>query len=160
MGRLGFTMDETTSLGVVGYAGPEQASNTSNLRSGVNLVFNKRFTDKFNSYVQLDYGHEDGVTLSGGDAEWYAAGLWLVYDFTERVGLAFRGDYLRDSHGVRIGTLDNTELWSATLTLNWKPIANLQVRPEIRYDRAGGQPDVFAGAEDRITLGLGVAYLF
>jgi hypothetical protein len=84
----------------------------------------------------------------------------VVFNVTDQFGLAVRGDYLKDIDGTRTGVGDNVELWSATLTLNLTPLPSLQVRPELRYDRAGGQPDVFAGAEERITLGCGVAYLF
>ena len=135
----------------------------------VNVVVNHKFTDKFNSYVQLDYGHEDNAFLSDAttqtaNADWYAAGLWLVYDFTDKVELAFRQDYLKDKDGVRTGSTFGLpagigpELYSSTLTLNYKPIANVQIRPEFRWDHS--DKEAFNGIKDQFTLGMGVAYLF
>lgn len=162
MGRLGISPDDKTVLGIVGYAGAEQADDTANLRSGVNVVFNRKLTDNLTMWLQGDYGHEENVPIAGAgrNSEWWAGGAWLLYQWNDRVGVAFRGDYLKDVDGTRTGVADDVELWSATLTLNLQPVANLQVRPELRYDRASGEPDVFAGAEERVTLGMGVAYLF
>jgi hypothetical protein len=169
MGRIGIALGSNDTIGVVGYGGPEQTTvslggspgaSTGNWREGVDVVLNHKFTDKFNSYVQLDYGHEDNAFLSDAltqtaNADWYAAGLWLVYDFTDKVELAFRQDYLKDKDGVRTGSTFGLpagigpELYSSTLTLNYKPIANVQIRPEVRWDHS-----------DQFTLGMGVAYLF
>ena len=184
MGRVGYALGSNDTIGVVGYGGPEQPNGTlagpvggppatggspGNWREGVNVVYNHKFTDKFNSYVQLDYGHEDNAFLSDAltqtaNADWYAAGLWLVYDFTDKVELAFRQDYLKDKDGVRTGSTFGLpagvgpELYSSTLTLNYKPVANVQIRPEFRWDHS--DKEAFNGIKDQFTLGMGVAYLF
>ena len=178
MGRVGYALGSNDTVGVVGYGGPEQTTATlggapgaspGNWRDGVNIVYNHKFTDKFNSYLQGDYGHEDNAFLSDGatqaNAEWYAAGLWLLYDFTDKVELAFRQDYLKDRNGSRTGATFGLpvgvtpELYSSTLTLNYKPIANLQVRPEVRWDHSD-KGNTFNGLRDQFTLGVGVAYLY
>lgn len=178
MGRIGWTIDDKENLGLLGYGGPEQSGDNHDWREGVELVFNRKFNDKLNSWVQLDYGHEHDAALADGsatataNADWYAGGLWLTYDFTDKVELAFRGDYLRDKDGVRTPntaggpittpvtfTVAPKELYSATLTLNVKPVANLQIRPELRYDRASADT-AFNGRKDQVTAGIGVAYLY
>ena len=180
MARVGVTFDANTSLSLLGYGGCEQPGDNHDYRTGAEVVFNrnKLFTDKLNAWVQLDYGHEDNAPLADGsgittkNGEWYAAGLWLTYDLTDKVGLAFRSDYLRDKDGVRTpssGTVPVTgpvtftlapkELISETLTLNLKPFTSLQVRPEIRYDRASANT-AFNGKQDQVTAEVGVAYLF
>ncbi len=175
MGRVGYAVDSNTTVAVLGYGGPEQtvppagAGATGNWRDGVEAVVNHKFTDKFNSYVQVDYGHEENAFLSDGttqsDAEWYAAGAWLLYDFTDKVELAFRQDFLRDRKGSRTGATfglpvgDTPELYSSTLTLNLKPVDNFQVRPEVRWDHSD-KAGTYNGIRDQFTLGVGVAYLF
>jgi hypothetical protein len=178
MGRIGYALGSNDTIGVVGYGGPEQTTGSlggapgaspGNWRDGVDVVYNHKFTDKFNSYLQGDYGHEDHAFLSDGatqaNSEWYAAGLWLLYDFTDKVELAFRQDYLKDRNGSRTGATFGLpvgitpELYSSTLTLNYKPVANLQVRPEVRWDHSD-KPGTFNGVRDQFTLGCGVAYLF
>jgi hypothetical protein len=179
MGRLGYAVDSNTTVAVLGYGGPEQTttslggtSTTANWREGAELVATHKFTDKLNSDLQLDYGRERNAFLSDGtqaNAEWYAAGVWLTYDFTDKVELAFRQDFLRDRNGTRwaafTGTTDalaagvSPELYSSTLTLNYKPIDNVQIRPEVRWDHSD-KPGTYNANRDQFTLGMGVAYLF
>jgi hypothetical protein len=185
MGRIGYAIDSNTTVAVLGYGGPEQttvslggASTTANWREGAELVATRKFTDKLNSNLQLDYGREANAFLSDGvtqaNAEWYAAGLWLTYDFTDKIELAFRQDYLKDRNGSRWaagtgGAVANggsdslapgvtPELYSSTITLNYKPIDNVQIRPEVRWDHS--DKDAFNACRDQFTLGMGVAYLF
>jgi hypothetical protein len=188
MGRIGYTPDDKTTLSLLGYGGPEQAADNHDWRTGTDIVFNrnKLFTDKLNVWVQLDYGHEDNAPQADlstttptifPNSDWYGAGGWLTYDFTDKVELALRSDYVKDKHGVRtpfvdgLGGTDNTittpatftvapkELYGETLTLNVKPVSNLQIRPEVRYDRAAAGT-AFNGKKDQITTGIGVAYLY
>jgi hypothetical protein len=180
MGRIVFTPDADTTLAFLGDGGCEEPADNRDWRTGADIVLNrnKLFTDKLNAWVQLDYGHEDNAPLADGsgtttaNADWYAAGLWLTYDFTDKVELAFRTDYLSDKDGVRTpssGTVPVTgpvtfteapkELISETLTLNLKPVSNLQVRPEIRYDHSSAS-QAFNGKQDQVTGSIGLAYLF
>jgi len=165
MGRIGLTLGSNDTVGLIGYGGPEQTTvslggtgSTGNWRDGAEVLLNHKFTDQFNSYLQLDYGHEENV---GGFAnpEWYAAGLWLVYDFTDKIELAFRQDYLKDREGTRTGLVGtNPELYSTTVTLNLKPVDNFQFRPEFRWDHS--DKDFYNANRDQFTLGVGVAYLY
>jgi hypothetical protein len=56
----------------------------------------------------------------------------------------------------------NTELTSLTGTVNFTPITNLQIRPEIRYDHASEYifADGAGAKKDQFTIGVGVAYLY
>jgi len=189
MGRLGIAPDANTDIGLIGFGGVEQAGDNGNWRDGAEIVVNrnKLFTDKLNAWLQLDYGHEENAPqadLSGAtpavepNADWYAAGIWTTYDFTDKVELAIRVDYLKDQKGVRTpfttdGNAANPapvttagefseapkQLMSLTGTLNYKPFGNLQVRPELRYDRAEDKY-AFDNKRDQITAAVSVAYLF
>lgn len=170
MGRIGYALGSNDTIGVIGYGGPEQTTvaggtgSTGNWRDGIDIVYNHKFSDKFNSYLQLDYGNEQKV-VDLGTSEWYAAGLWLLYDFTDKIELAFRQDYLKDTDGTRTGASFgfapgvSPELYSSTLTLNLKPVSNFQVRPEVRWDYSD-KPGTYNGVRDQFTLGVGVAYLY
>jgi hypothetical protein len=188
MGRVTWTPDDKTSLSMLGYGGPEQSHDNHDWRTGADIVFNrnKLFTDKLNVWLQLDYGHEDNAPQADlstttptifPNSDWYGAGGWVTYDITDKVQLALRTDYVKDKNGVRtpfvdgLGGTGNTitspgtftiapkELYGETVTLNIKPIANLQIRPEFRYDRAAADT-AFNGKKDQITIGVGVAYLY
>ena len=61
----------------------------SNWRKGAELVLTQKIGSKFTVYAQGDFGSEDFPTAVGAKtvaADWYAGGLWGVYQFTDKVG--------------------------------------------------------------------------
>jgi hypothetical protein len=107
------------------------------------------------------------------DAHFWSIGGWLSYDFTPKVGLALRAEYLDDKDGFGIKGIalggragsailspDATgDITSVALTLNWKPVPNVKVQPEIRFDHTSYK-NGFDGVEDRFLIGTGISYLF
>jgi len=172
MGRVGLYPDALTSLGIVGYWGPEEASNNSANRYGVNAVLWRKLGGKVNVWLQGDYGQEQANAALPDptqDAKWWALGGWVTYDFSSAVGLALRGDYVSDENGARtslspVGSPSafpfNTgqKFGSGTATLNIKAWPSAVVRPEVRYDRS--TLAAFNGKKDQITVALAVAYLY
>jgi hypothetical protein len=174
MGRIGYAFDSNTTFSVLGYGGPEQTAgslggtgSTGNWRDGGEFIATHKFTDKLAMDFQGDYGHEEKVVDTGG-SDWYAAGAWLIYDFTDKIELAVREDYLKDKDGARTSGVDGLpafavgsgpELYSSTATLNLKPVDNFQFRPEVRWDHSD-KPGTYNGVRDQFTLGVGVAYLY
>ena len=51
------------------------------------------------------------------------------------------------------------DLSSLTLTFNYKPVPNIKIQPEIRWDRTSYKNGL-DGDESRFTVGAGVSYLF
>jgi hypothetical protein len=178
-GRVGLTFNANQNAGIVGYVGPEEANDNTSWRRGVDVVYNGKFGDKFTLWVQGDYGYENNVPNSSGTflprADWGGLGAWGTYDFTDKVELALRADWVKDKYGVRTpvssaapgGNVTTAasfssvpkELYSLTATLNYKPVTNLQIRPELRLDAADSST-AFNGKKDQVTAALGVAYLF
>lgn len=182
-GRLGLTFNANQNAGIVLYGGPEETGDNTSWRRGVDVVYNGKLTDKFTLWVQGDYGYENGVPNNAAvvlpHAYWLGLGAWGTYDFTDKVELALRADYLKDKDGVRTPVTSNApptgqtpdvtapasftatpkELYSLTATLNYKPVTNLQIRPELRFDAADSS-QAFNGKKDQVTAALGVAYLF
>ena len=170
MGRVGLYPDTLTSIGLVGYWGPEEAGNDTANRYGVNGVIWRKLGAKVNVWLQGDYGREQAnaaLPVATQDAQWWAAGAWVTYDFSSSLGLALRGDYMNDENGARTnGVLGfpafpanaGQKLGSGTATLNIRAWPNAVVRPEVRYDRS--TLAAFAGKKDQVTLALGVAYLY
>lgn len=184
MGRIGFTLTEKFNFAVLGYGGPEETDNSGAWRKGAELLLNYKFTPKLQMWLQGDYGREDAseqlaaltgnASLLNDDADWYAVGGWLQYDFTDKVGVALRADYFADKDGARTSgspvfapypANDGQDLTSLTATLNYRPIKNLQIRPEVRWDHSdltGGayRYDSTSNRKNQVTSMLGVAYLF
>lgn len=170
MARIGYALGSNTTLAFLGYGGPEQTAgvgSSGNWREGGEVIVTQKITDKFSGDLQLDYGSEDKV-VDTGNSDWVAAGMWLIYDFTDKIELVFRQDYLRDKDGARTDGVQGLptfapgagpELYSSTLTLNLKPMNNFQFRPEVRWDHSD-KPGTYNGIRDQFTIGAGVAYLF
>jgi hypothetical protein len=158
MARIGIYPDAQTSIGVLGFWGPEQGGNAGDRRSGVEvLVFRK--LGKTSLWVQGDFGTEEGI-----DAQWSALGAWLAQDLSGTLNVALRADYLHDGDGARtsgaLGFPTNAghDLYSLTATLNVRAWPNALVRPELRYDHSSLAS--FDGEQSQVSLGLSIAYLF
>ena len=168
MGRVGISPDALTSVGIVGFWGPEEADNNTANRYGVEgLIWRK--LGKAAVWVQGDYGKEQAnpaLPDSTQDATWWALGGWATYDFSSAFGLALRADYVNDENGARssfnglVGFPANTgqKFGSGTATLNIRAWPNAVVRPEVRYDRS--TLTAFDSRKDQLTVALAVAYLF
>ncbi len=168
MGRLGVYPDARTSIGIVGFWGPEEAGNNTANRYGVEGLLWRKL-GKAAVWVQGDYGTEQANAALPDptqDAKWWALGGWVTYDFTSSLGLALRADYVNDENGARstfnglVGYPANAgqRFGSGTATLNIRAWPSAVVRPEVRYDRS--TLAAFAGKKDQVTLALGVAYLY
>src|SRR5438876_1378015 len=166
MGRLGIYPDAATSLGIVGFWGPEEPNNNTANRYGVEGLLWRKL-GKASVWVQGDYGKEQANAALPNptqDAEWVPLGGWVTYDFSTSLGLALRGDYVNDQDGARtngvFGFPANTgqKFGSGTATLNIRAWPDAVVRPELRYDRS--TLAAFAGKKDQVTFALAVAYLY
>lgn len=167
MGRVGIYPDGKTSVGIVGYLGPEQAVDSTADRYGVNLVVNRKIGSKASLWLQGDYGKEEANAALPNptrDAQWWAVGGWLTYDFTPKIGVALRADYFDDQDGARtsgvFGFPSNTgqKVGSGTVTLNVRSWPNVLVRPELRYDRS--DLAAFGSKKDQVSFALSAAYLY
>ena len=166
MGRVGIYPDAATSLGIVGFWGPEEAGINGANRYGIEGLLSRKL-GKATVWVQGDYGKEQANAALPDptqDAQWWASGGWVTYDFSTSLGLALRGDYVNDQDGARtngvFGFPANTgqKFGSGTATLNIRAWPDAVVRPELRYDRS--TLAAFAGKKDQVTFALAVAYLY
>jgi len=170
MGRVGIYPNALTSLGIVGYWGPEQPGNNTANRYGVEGLLWRKLGQAA-VWIQGDYGREQANAALPDptqDAKWWSLGGWVTYDFGSSLGLALRGDYVNDENGARTSLSPigpsafpfNTgqKFGSGTATLNIRAWPNAVVRPEVRYDRS--TLAAFDGKKDQVTLALGVSYLY
>ena len=128
---------------------------------------------------QLGTGFEGDYFYLSDDAKdfgnLWSVGGWIWYNFTSQVGLAFRADYVNapNGEGIKAGTPLSPppigggivssdyagSIGSVTLTLNYMPVPNLKIQPEIRYDYttySGG----FTGKDSQLIIGCGASYLY
>jgi len=168
MGRLGITPSDPVALAFFGYYGPEQAGNTTNKRYGGEFVGTFKPHANTTVYLQYDIGVEQGIAPAGGDAHWWGAGVWGVFDLNGKLQLALRGDYMDDQDGVRSsGVLGfpiapDRKIGSATMTFNIKAWPHALVRPEIRYEHSNHDDfgDPGSTSSSQLTGGLALSYQF
>ena len=169
MGRVGVTPSDRAALALLGYYGPEQPGNASNHRYGGEFVGTFKPASATTLYAQFDAGGEQGIGAGGGDAKWWGAGLWGVFELDGTLALALRGDYMNDRDGVRTsGVLGfpaapgGRKVGSGTVTLNVKSWPRALVRPEIRVEHSNrgdfGNPGGLSSTQ--VTFGLALSYLF
>ncbi len=164
MGRLGLAPDSATTIALLGYVGPEQAGSTTNLRSGAQALLSRKFGGSVTTWLQLDYGQEDGAAAGGTTAKWYGVGFWTAADLSPHVGLGIRADLVNDRDGARLsGGLGypvngGQTVSSLTATLNLKSWQHALVRPELRYDHS--TLPVYDGQHSQLSIALGVSHIF
>ena len=157
--RLGFNFG-VFSLGIAGIFGPEQDNRDGNWRELIDIVAILTPVERLTLVANLDFAWEQDVHFADfdgpditKDVNWWGVAGYVVYDFTETVRLAIRGEFFRDDDGVRaapatvLGVGQAIDLWEITPTLElrpfakYKPLDNLVVRVEYRHDDA--DEDVF-----------------
>jgi hypothetical protein len=106
------------------------------------FVITHKITERWNYVFQLDYA--DNYNLPGNDTEWYGVNQYLFYKVSDCWGFGGRFEWFKDKAGVRVVQGNAGEYYELATGINWKPHANVMVRPEVRYDWYNGGID--AGA--------------
>jgi hypothetical protein len=168
-GSLNFKPTSKLWFNIVGWYDDQPGGATT---SGAETIGGYQVTEKFGTGYELDFFHFGPPTGSTASTDLWSVGGWAWYNFTSKVGVAFRADYVSQDHGVlgpavRPGagltptgsTLDGGNLGSLTATLNLTPMPNIKIQPEIRYNYTsydgGLNGDVAA-----LIIGCGATYLF
>jgi putative OmpL-like beta-barrel porin-2 len=123
--------------------GPEQADNNKNLRYVLDWVVMYTGIDKLTLGLNVDYGHEEKEafltsldTRSNTDASWYGFAGYVAYDWTDWFRTSLRQEYFKDANGARTGFGNTLNLFSTTLTAQFKIWKGLVARVEYRHDQA------------------------
>lgn len=169
MGALGIKPSKNSWISLIGFGGDE---NSAFSVLGGSILAGATFGEHVTTGFEFDYFKFDN---NGGvpDADLWSVGGWFGYDFTPKVGVAVRAEYLNDgdggglkgiSLGGRAGSAlasgdTDGNITSIALTLNFKPVPNVKIQPEIRFDNTSYN-GAFDGQENRFMVGMGVTYLF
>jgi len=116
------------------------------------IVITHKVRNNLTYVFQTDYGAND---QGNNTDEWYGVNQYLFYDINCCWAAGARLEWFRDDGGVRVarGGGASDDYYEATLGLNWKPRANINVRPEIRYDWSRGTGTPYAVNEDSLLSG-------
>ena len=155
-------VDALNFLGGVNWTGPDDnlsiafALSASEDGPGINttiysIVGTLKLTENLTYVLQHDLGVTDGPV----DAEWYGLNQYLLYDINRTWGAGMRFEWFRDDDGARTPAAVAGDYYELTAGLNWKPHANIRVRPEVRWDwfEGPGFPYDAGGRDNQFLLG-------
>ena len=163
-------------VNLLGFGGNGQPVSRS--VKGGSVLAGADITEQFHTGFEFDYFDWDVVGTTS--KKMWSVGGWAWYDFTPKIGLALRAEYLDDQDGYGLNGVGfpgrpgsgigsvfaggaspdaNGKVESVAITLNWRPAPHIKIQPEVRYDHTtytGG----FDGYKNRVVLGVGASYLF
>lgn len=168
MAALGIKPCKNAWLSLIGFGGPE--SHTMAVYGG-SVLAGATLSDNITTGLEFDYFKFDNHGTE--DADLWSIGGWLGYDFSPKVGVALRAEYLNDQDGgglkgIALGGRAGSALASAdpdgeitsiALTLNYKPVPSVKIQPEVRFDNTSYK-GAFDGQNNRFLVGMGATYLF
>ena len=128
------------------------------------IVMDLQMTDRLEWVVQGDLHHRDGRqnnVVAGGVSQ------YMFYKINECYSFGGRFEWLYDQNGAFVQPgLAAGSYYNLTGGVNWKPHANLIVRPEVRYDwfagtyRPGGLPFDNNTKDEQLSVGFDVILLY
>ena len=132
----------------------DDAASTNALERGQiqNVIFTTALSDKLTNIIQLDYLDtkdelNNRVRLSHG------INTYFIYRISDCVALGSRSEYYNWSTGGGPNApVDGSELFNQTVGINYKPHANVTLRPEVRWINDIDQRGVNEGAAKNKTI--------
>jgi hypothetical protein len=168
-GSLNFKPTKDLWVNLIGWYESAAGGSGSDV-SGFSTIGGYQITSALGTGWEADYFNFSSD--AGAATDLWSVGGWIWYDFTPKVDLALRADYVdncegflgpavRPGAGLPFSPDSGGHLGSVTLTLNLKPADNIKIQPEIRYDYTSYSNGLEVGGQkDRIIVGCGVTYLF
>ena len=163
MGRVSWaSCDEKTKLRFAVTAGPQDDPGNED-QFVYSLIWEQTFTKKLRYALQHNYGYtNDSLLNNGEDAQFASLVNYVIYQMNPCWSAGLRLEWFRDDDGTRVagvGSLPQPRYgWASppgfegdfgalSLGLNWRPHANIVVRPEARWDW-------YNGGDNRRVVGL------
>ncbi len=128
------------------------------------FVITHQITSRWSYVFQLDYA--DNYNLPDGDHLWYGINQYLFYKVSDCWGFGGRFEWFRDDDGVRVVQGNAGNYYEMATGINWRPHANVMVRPELRYDwyqgtvAGGNNPFNNGNATSQLSGGCDVIFTF
>jgi Putative beta-barrel porin-2, OmpL-like. bbp2 len=159
----------TGYVNIPSVAGGDNNGYHANDRTLFTTVLTHKWTDKFTQVIETDQGMEQNIPglVNGGQtgasksAQWQSFGNWFLWSFHPKITGVWRSEVFWDQQGVRTGTFKGDRYYEMTLGAIYKPIPNLWIRPEARYDWAQyGNPYSNGTRDSQLTLAFDVIFLY
>lgn len=181
-GGVGFNyLDGALTILASTSIGPETPGNDTDDRYLNDIAVIWKVTDKLTSMTDINYAHDSG----GAQSDAYGIAQYLTYQINDKLAIGVRGEIFRDDDGFYVAQFAEnddfndiqrgdfshldprtvgggpTTYTEFTVGLNYTPIENLTIRPELRYDYAlDNQPYDDSSDNAQFTAALAVTYKF
>ena len=132
------TFTYITTVGDFGWRGADGYSHS--------MVLDLNVCCKVNYVIQSDYVHTDQF-----DEDTIGVNQYLFYTYNDCLSYGFRFEWFKDDFQ---GSSTIEDIYAATFGINYKPHANMVLRPEVRHnwDLEGfHDEDIFVFGMDMIT---------
>ena len=160
---------DRTSLAYAVHIGDEDILG-DDTRSTYSLVLTHHLSDQMRYIFQHDFGYqENGAPISLDTAKWYGINQYLIVDLCDTLSVGNRFEWFRDHNNARVlgAPAEGGNYFNYTFGLNWRPMPNMVVRPELRWDWSDVTPpfglngvyDDFSD-KNQFTLGMDVILSF
>ncbi len=178
--------DDRASLALAVSTGPYDDDGDLN-RTMYSVVYSNRITDRLTYVFQHDWGldNDGGPTyvsrdqqVVASDAKWFGINQYVTLQINPCLAVGVRAEWFRDEDGTRVGGIGYPNGWdlgpgwagdfyALTLGLNWKPMSNVVLRPECRWDWYDGDttptgelPYDSGEADDQFTMAVDAIVTF
>ena len=158
---LGIKPCKEAWLSLVGFTGRENGG--ISVFQGGELLGGAKIGENWTLGTELDYFT---FKIGGKTSPVWSTGGWAAYAINPKVAAAVRAEFLSDRDGVDasadpLGFALNggQDIASVALTLNYKPVPQIKIQPEVRYDHTSLAAG-FGTKDNRFLLGVGISYLF
>jgi hypothetical protein len=158
--ELGTTINpaKQLTLTISGYFGPEQAT-PPGVQTGTGLQGNRNLIDAVANWIvtnSLSFGGEllyaEQEDTANGTAKWSGFALYGTYMLNSQWRTVLRAEMFDDKQGFHFATPQGTKYSEATLTLAYLPTSSVELRTEVRADRANNS--VFVDSDGSASKSL------
>ncbi len=131
------------------------------------FIFTYKLTEKWTYIFEHDLGSNSNVNpRTGVDNQWYEVDNYLTYKINDCWSLGGRAEWFQDPQGARVSAGSRGNYFAITGGVNYKPHANITIRPELRYDWFDGfagttvQPFNNGAASTQLSGGFDMIFTF
>lgn len=108
------------------------------------FILTHKLTEKWTYVLEHDLGSNYNVNPGSVNNQWYEVNNYLTYKINDCWSFGGRAEWFQDPQGARVSAGSQGNYFSLTGGFNYKPHANVTLRPEIRYDWFDGFADTTA----------------
>lgn len=162
---ISYTPVKQFILTVQGYFGDEPVGDGQVAqRDFADLVATYNVNDSLSVVLNADWGQQKNFDLLGDDGKWDVVAGYVNYAINSQWRVSVRAEYFQDKQGFVTATRGEQTLKEGTVTFGYVPIKNVELRLEVRYDKADN--DLFLRdtsgtlADDQTGLALQMLYKF